>query len=285
MGDLNIRLAQPEDFLTLSSFLSFQSRIHRHLDWKSPLDWLGTQPFLIAERNGRLEALMACPPDPPHVAWVRLFACTHDFSITQAWNALIARGREMLSQNPHCQLVALGLQQWFENLLIHSGFTLRQSIVVLEWEGHLPAARSLPDGTVIRLMQKGDLEGVTEVDGETFESIWQNSLEALRLAYEQSPVSTVAVREGRIVGYQISTSYPFSGHLARLAVRPEFQRMNIAYGLVCDLLERFKRQGVSRVTVNTQDNNLASLSLYDSIGFSRTGEEFSVYQIPLSNPK
>ena len=84
-----------------------------------------------------------------------------------------------------------------------------------------------------------------------------------------------------MVGYQISTSFPFSGHLARLAVRPEYQRMNVAYGLVHDLLARFKQQGIWRATVNTQDSNLASISLYEKIGFRRTGEEFAVYEIPL----
>lgn len=282
MSDLSTRLAQPDDFLTLSSFLSFQSRIHRHLDWKSPLDWLGSQPFLIAEKDGKFEAVLACPPDPPHVAWIRLFACSPNVSATKAWDILLEQGREMLPDKTNCNLVALALHPWFENLLVHSGFTIRQRIVVLEWEGTLPPARPLPENLIIRTMVKKDLESVEEVDAGTFESIWQNSLSALQLAHEQSPISTVAVWEDRIVGYQISTSFPFSGHLARLAVRPECQRMNIAYGLVYDLLSRFKKQGIWRATVNTQDNNHASLSLYDKIGFRRTGEEFLVYETPIS---
>jgi ribosomal protein S18 acetylase RimI-like enzyme len=281
MGELNIRQAQPVDFLALSSFLNFQPRIHRHLDWKSPLDWLGAQPFLVADRNGRLEAVLACPPDPPHVAWVRLFACAPDFPTAQAWGPLLDEAAGLLSGTAGISLVALALHQWFESLLVKSGFKIRQKIVVLEWDGQLPSPRPMPPGLSVRPMIQGDLPSVEEVDTGAFESIWQNSLGALHLAFTQSSHCTVAVWEDRVVGYQISTSFPFSGHLARLAVRPEYQRMNVAYGLVYDLLARFKQQGIWRATVNTQDTNLASISLYEKIGFRRTGEEFAVYEIPL----
>jgi flavin-dependent dehydrogenase len=36
--------------------------------------------------------------------------------------------------------------------------------------------------------------------------------------------------------------------------------------------------GASRVTVNTQKNNSASLALYTRIGFKATGEKYPVYQ-------
>jgi ribosomal protein S18 acetylase RimI-like enzyme len=71
------------------------------------------------------------------------------------------------------------------------------------------------------------------------------------------------------------------GHLARLAVHPEFQRMGIAYSLVYDLLRQFDQQGFWRVTVNTQSDNQPSLSLYKQFGFKRTGEEIPVYDLIL----
>jgi ribosomal-protein-alanine N-acetyltransferase len=285
MGELHIRQAQPGDLPVLSSYLNFQPRIHRHLDWKSPLDWLGAQPYLLAYHDSRLEAVLACPPDPPHVAWVRLFACAPDIPIANAWIPLLDEAVSMLSGSTGISLEALALHQWFEGLLIKSGFEIRQRIVVLEWEGQLPPPQALPPDLFIRPMQKEDLPEVAEVDAGAFESIWQNSLGALQLAFAQSSHCTVAVWDGRVIGYQISTSFPFSGHLARLAVRPEYQRMRIAYGLVHDLLARFKQQGIWRTTVNTQDTNLASISLYEKTGFRRTGEEFAVYEIPLNHPR
>jgi len=36
-------------------------------------------------------------------------------------------------------------------------------------------------------------------------------------------------------------------------------------------------KGVTRLTVNTQSDNLASLALYEKMGFTVTGEKFPVY--------
>jgi ribosomal protein S18 acetylase RimI-like enzyme len=68
------------------------------------------------------------------------------------------------------------------------------------------------------------------------------------------------------------------GHLARLSVHPDFQRTGIGYNLVQDILVRFKSQGASKVTVNTQVNNHSSLALYEKFGFQKTSEIFPTYQ-------
>jgi ribosomal protein S18 acetylase RimI-like enzyme len=48
--------------------------------------------------------------------------------------------------------------------------------------------------------------------------------------------------------------------------------------LLRDLLVQFKRRGALRITVNTQEDNLASIALYERAGFTKTGESFPVYQ-------
>jgi ribosomal-protein-alanine N-acetyltransferase len=79
----------------------------------------------------------------------------------------------------------------------------------------------------------------------------------------------------------MSTGSPFGGHLARLAVHPEFQGRGIGHALLHDLLVRFQERGAMRVTVNTQDNNHASLRLYRKAHFHLTGESYPVYEYPL----
>jgi ribosomal protein S18 acetylase RimI-like enzyme len=68
------------------------------------------------------------------------------------------------------------------------------------------------------------------------------------------------------------------GHLARLAVKTTMQGRGIGYLLVHQVLNQFRRQGVRHVTVNTQQNNVASLALYSKAGFIITGESYRVYQ-------
>ena len=115
MVDFKIIMADANDHARLSSFLNFQTHIHRHLDWRSPLDWLGLQPFLLAVENGNVRALLACPPDPEDIYWIRIFASSNIVPPRTAWTALISEIIEMLPDKAHCRLVSLALQSWFVN--------------------------------------------------------------------------------------------------------------------------------------------------------------------------
>ncbi len=277
---LSIRPAEISDYSRLSNFINSEAQVHRHLDWRTPLEWLGTQPFWIAEEKQKIEAVLACTPDPQDIAWVRLFAAADPFYRSRLWSVLLKASIEQLQDGPSVQLAAIALQDWFKKILVESGFQNHHNIVVLEWEGQSPVEVAIPFSIQIRAMIPDDLPQVERVDNLSFDPLWRNSLESLKLAYEQSAYSTVAEDENGVIGYQISTAVPLSGHLARLAVHPNLQRSHIGYELVRDLLLFFKRQHAWRVTVNTQSNNLASLALYQKIGFRRTGEEFQVYEYP-----
>lgn len=54
-----------------------------------------------------------------------------------------------------------------------------------------------------------------------------------------------------------------------LAVEYQFRKRGIAMYLSKMLLEEMKRENVSEVVLETEDSNLASLSLYEKIGFIR----------------
>jgi ribosomal protein S18 acetylase RimI-like enzyme len=125
-------------------------------------------------------------------------------------------------------------------------------------------------------MNEDDLPTVARIDAESFAPLWQNSLTSLQRAYSQAGPATVILFNGSMVGYQISTKNPFGAHLARLAVLPSCQGSGLGYILVQDLLLRTRQMGIQKVTVNTQGDNLTSLSLYQKIGFIPTGERYPV---------
>lgn len=276
-SDPIVRPATPSDYDRLTRLVNSDLRVHRHLDWKTPLDWLGRQPFLVAENHNLIESVLACPPDPPGVAWIRLFAAVGHLSAEDYFKRLIEPAAAILSTNQPVVIGAIALYDWFERILEHSGFHLRQHIVVLEWhQNSLFKSEPLQD-IEIRQMLPDDLPAVSIVDNAAFEPLWHNSLEALTLAYNQAAWSTVAVQDGEIIGYQISTAIPLSGHLARLAVIPGLQRGGVGSALVIDVMKHFRREGAWRVTVNTQDTNTISLALYEKLGFRRTGEVFPVF--------
>ena len=177
---------------------------------------------------------------------------------------------------------AIVLQEWLQDLLLSSGFTSHQSIVMLERDGGVPAEMPLSPEISMRAMMPFDLPAVAEVDASAFELLWQNALPALERAYPQAVWATVAETDGQVIGYQLSTRNPLGVHLARLAVRPTVQGKGLGYALVANLIQQAWRRGISHLTVNTQSDNAASLALYQRMGFRETGERYPVYHLQVS---
>jgi ribosomal protein S18 acetylase RimI-like enzyme len=177
--------------------------------------------------------------------------------------------------------VAIVTKQWFLDLLQNSGFTRAENLVLLEWTARLVEPVPVPRGVHIRPMLVDDLAAVAETDSSAFDPLWRNSILMLQKAFSQAFSASVAEQAGRIVGYQISTGNMLGVHLARLGVRKEAQGLGIGSALVSDLLLCMSANHVPRLTVNTQADNAASLSLYEKVGFVRTGEQYPVlvYQV------
>jgi ribosomal protein S18 acetylase RimI-like enzyme len=273
-----LRPAAAGDLNALSTFFRGKVNIHHHLDWRTSLEWIGYQPYYLLLRQNEILAVMAAPVDPEGIAWIRVFGAAKEIPAEKLFPILLDRCLKDLTENgSRPMLAALGLQDWFKASLEQNHFVLRQQIVVLGWDFKIPAERKLPPNLSIRVMTMHDLPAVAMVDKMAFKPLWQNSLDALMLAFHKASLATVALMDDHIVGYQISTSTPINTHLARLAVNPEYQRKNIGYELVRDMLAASLKLNCWQVTVNTQGDNTASLSLYDSLGFTLTGESFPVF--------
>ena len=171
--------------------------------------------------------------------------------------------------------MALPFQDWFINQLRSSNFLHTHDVAMLLWENQTLPPESVAPGCIIRMMNYDDINQIQELDSIAFNPIWQQSMDMLRMAFEQAALATVAETQNGIIGYQISTAGPGGGHLARLAVHPKIQGNGIGYALTRDMLVQFQRRGSLRVTVNTQYDNVASLALYKKSGFQLTGENLS----------
>lgn len=273
----HLRPAEHHDHLALSALINFEFYVHRHLDWRAPLEWLGCQPFWLIEDERQVLSTLAMPADPPGVAWIRLFAVSGMADLNSTWHALITQVIECFEHEPQTILAAVALQGWFARLLQQSGFNHKQDIVVLSWdEQPLPQqapARNLP----IRVMRIEDLPGVQSLDADSFDALWRLSLDGLERAFQQSTYATVVLDGNEIVGYQVSSSTDYSAHLARLAVHPRLQKQGIGSQIVANLLKHYVQRGISHITVNTQSDNHSSLALYDHLGFQKTSEQIPVF--------
>ena len=276
MISTQVRPADLNDHQRLSNLIFFETRSHRHLDWRSPLEWLGDRFFWTVEEGTQLIAALACPEETKGNAWVRLFVYSGLGSADNAWTVLWDAARHDIARAGGAKVAAIVQHSWFQKVLEASGFENHQSIVMLEWSYQPWAAREADD-LRIRKMTEADLSNVTFVDGASFDPLWHNSQETLRRALRQSLFATVVEDKNGIVGYQVTTGTGTRAHLARLAVHPARQGHGVGKALLGNLFEQLVQNGYLKLTVNTQSDNQTSLSLYKKMGFIRTGEAYPVY--------
>jgi len=253
--------------------------MHRHLDWRSPLEWLGAPFYWALDDGHQIMAALACPIEADGIAWLRLFVHSGGWSANNAWNVLWQTAQAEIAQSGGARVAVIAMQPWLQQILIASDFKNIQQIVMLEWHGFAsqPQAGSEAGGLRIRRMIETDLPGVARTDADSFDPLWQNSLGTLRRAFAQSLIATVAENDTGIIGYQLSTGSVQRAHLARLAVNKSMQGRGIGRALLGDLFAELEEQGIYRLSVNTQSDNAVSLNLYHKLGFARTGEQYPVY--------
>ena len=275
--NLRVRPATLQDRQSISNLIFLQDHAHRHLDWRHPLDWLGSPNFWVLEDEGRTLAALACPPDPPGIAWVRLFASNGQCSALDAWSMLWDVAREEIAGRGGARVAVITMQVWMYELMSRTNFKHIQDIILLEYRRRPLVQPVLPPGAVLRPLVGSDLPEVEQVDADAFEPLWHISLDSLQRAFLQSAVSSVVESRGRLLGYQLSTGKPSGVHLARLAVRKEAQGSGLGAALVNDLIGQMQARGEDLISVNTQGDNRVSLALYQKTGFVRTGEEYPVF--------
>jgi len=271
-----VRPADLKDHQRLSNLIFFETRSHRHLDWRAPLEWLGDKYYWMVENGTQITAALACPEETKGIAWVRLFVHSGVWSAENAWTLLWDSAKQDIAQAGGAKVAAIVQHVWFRDVLVWARFENRQNIVMLEWL-YQPWASREAKGVRIRKMTMADLPSVENVDGVAFDPLWHNSQETLRLALTQSLFATVAEDEQGIIGYQITTGTNSRAHLARLAVHRSAQGRGVGSAILADLFARLRQKGYGKLSVNTQSDNDISLKLYKKMGFLRTGEAYPVY--------
>jgi ribosomal protein S18 acetylase RimI-like enzyme len=276
------RPALTSDRNAIISLMRYEPHVHSHLDWKPAEEWLGTQPYLVAERSRRLVGAIASPPDPADTAWIRMFAASGDTGADAMWEMLWPPTQEGLTARGVRLAAALGLEDWFGPLCERVGFQHTHSVVVLSrHRAPLEPPLGPANGVHVRPAYPTDYETIAATDLAAFTPPWQMSASLMRQAIPMADFLTVAEIENQIVGYQLTTPSHQGAHLARLAVLPAWQGNGIGKALVRHLIEHYNRRGIRELTVNTQDTNTASLTVYRGLGFEPFGTTYPVYQLSL----
>lgn len=275
--DWNVHHARADHIPTIRAFLTATDRKHLHLDWMEVSEYLERSPFLIGSVQGVPAACLSNPPYLKSVSWLRLFAVSSGYDLQPAWDALWQIAERQAIEQGIGEVYVLATVEWLHDLLQNSDFTPFNRVVFLERE---EASRlSLQhEGPPIQPMTLDDVDEVLRLDHRAFHLPWQMDEPSLKAAFHHPLVATV-LKSGRwIIGYQITTLSAFGAHLARIAVEPDLQNRGLGRNLVVDMLDKVHQRGYETVSVNTQEDNQASLRLYRQLDFQISDLQYLVYQ-------
>ncbi|MBQ7765122.1 ribosomal protein S18-alanine N-acetyltransferase [bacterium] len=132
---------------------------------------------------------------------------------------------------------------------------------------------------VISKMAIDDLDGVYEIDRESFPVPWQKSsfeeeLKNILATY------LVAKLNDKIVGYIGMWFVIDECHITNIAVHPEFRHMGIAKKLVNGMIKLCNTHGISYILLEVRANNIPAQKLYESFGFKSDGIRKEYYKNP-----
>jgi len=279
MSGWTIRQTTADDRTVVDGLFLGSRWKHLHLDWLDPAALTDQSPFLLAIQAGLPVACLGCPPDLPGVSWLRAFAVTSGVKPEAAWQPLWELAATALRKLRVDRVAALPIESWFESLLAGAGYQPANAVIFFERELTRSITSSSPRSRPIKVE---DESALLELDHLAFEPFWQLSSDSLRAALVQADSATIIESAGALAGYQITTQSPLGAHLARLAVHPDHRRQGLGRSLVLEALESARQSGLSRLSVNTQADNLASQRLYRSLGFRETGQRYRVLETRLA---
>ncbi len=269
VGHLEIRPAVPADEAAIRRLLSRSVRPCVHSGWWE--EHLGAETFLLALADGHPVGALLALPDGGPVAWVRLGVLAPEIPAGLWLDAVLPRLTPPLRALDARALAWTDVGGWMGEALRARGFSpLARLVSFLKGDRGLPPA---PAGVpcTVRSARAEDIPALARLDRDAFPPPWWFSAGTLERARREAACFLVAERDGLLIGYGEARPADHGAHIGRLAVAPPFQRQGVGGFLLRAVLLRLWEQGVEEVTLNTQEDNIASQRLYRRFGFRPVG--------------
>lgn len=133
----------------------------------------------------------------------------------------------------------------------------------------------------IKPAQSRHIEKIAQLEKVCFSSPWSEN--AISQAIENGTEFFVAEQNGEFAGYFAINCVLDEGYIANIAVKPEFRRCGIGKKMLKKLDSLAMEKGLSFITLEVRQSNLAAISLYSSNGYKPEGNRKNFYEDPREN--
>lgn len=291
---MNVRRSLPADESAIHDLALGATRQALHTSWDSLLRALQISPLrskpagqgdhaaariydlLVAEADGQVGGFWATVVDHPSVAQLWALIVRDNWSLHETLSALLAHISPVLQQTGVTDLAFVGTERWLLDELVVHGFVHQETVVTLQksdWD--IPSLGNRQ--VAVRAATRADLAGMLAIDEQAFIPLWRNTAYTLIEQLHTSDYFCLGELGGQIAGYACASLTGRHGHLARLAIHPQYQGQHVGIRLLAEAIGFFRRERVFGVTLNTQQSNTRARRLYEWFGFVTLGREAEVW--------
>ena len=128
---------------------------------------------------------------------------------------------------------------------------------------------------VFREISLGDLDGIVQIERAVNPFPWGE--EALRDTIASSGHHLMSLREGRAVGFLLSSFVLDEAQLLLIGVSPDWQGVGVGGQLLKELINRSRDQGRKLIYLEVRSGTERAIRLYRSLGFIDIGVRRDYY--------
>ena len=128
---------------------------------------------------------------------------------------------------------------------------------------------------VFREISLGDLDGIVQIERAVNPFPWGE--EALRDTIASSGHHLMSLREGRAVGFLLSSFVLDEAQLLLVGVSPDWQGVGVGGQLLKELINRSQDRGQKLIYLEVRSGNERAIRLYRSLGFIDIGVRRDYY--------
>lgn len=129
-----------------------------------------------------------------------------------------------------------------------------------------------------------DLEGVLEVEGESFTNPWTRDMYAWELQNRTvCHIYVVRTPEHPVAGFCAFWLVFDEVHINNVALRPALRGQGLGTALLKHVFAEGRRLGAKRATLEVRASNVGARRLYERLGFSISGRRRNYYTNPVED--
>lgn len=227
-----------------------------------------------------------------HGRALRSFLLTQNLNAPSAWLAgfgsLYAEDDTLL-RFLDCQLGAVNTQlrkrgithlyysgsdlenDWLRDPLFQRGFTLFHRMYAYDKTDDVIPTQGNQEVTLRRACEQ-DLPALLTLESLCFEQLWRYNALTFSQILNTHPYFVVVEWHGQVIGYQFNALDDEYGYLVRIAVHPAYESHGIGARLMAEAVHFFAMARVTRIMLNTPEENIHAHRLYEWFGFERISQ-------------